>query len=319
MKAGIETKLAAEETPKRKVAHWAIGVGRAKASRELAGRGASLPQTIRHVLADHLVLAKLRHALGLDQVRWAASGAAAIPVDTLEFFAGIGIPVHEVWGMSETSGVSTTNPPGAIKAGTVGRPVDGVEVALLDDGELLCRGPVVMRGYRNDPDKTAETIDADGWVHTGDIATIDVDGYVKIVDRKKELIINEAGKNMSPTNIENALRSASPLIGPVVAVGDAKPYVTALIVLDPEVAASRTTADRSIIGEVTAAVRRANSTLSRVEQIKRFTILDGTWEPGGDELTPTMKLKRKSIAEKYRAQIDALYDAEPGPAVIDLR
>ena len=154
----------------------------------------------------------------------------------IEFFHAMGVPLAELWGMSETSGAGTVNPPGRIKIGTVGPAAPGIEVKLAEDGEVLIRGGVVMPGYRNDPEKTAETIDADGWLHTGDVGELDDDGYLTIVDRKKELIINSAGKNMSPANIEAALKSASPLIGQVCAVGDDRPYNVALIVLDPDAA-----------------------------------------------------------------------------------
>ncbi|MQA28164.1 MAG: AMP-binding protein, partial [Micromonosporaceae bacterium] len=332
IKAGIEAKLAAEsDDRKRKIALWAVGVGREAARRNLAGQSLGLGLTVKHRLADKLVLSKLRHALGMDRIRWAASGAAAIPVDTLEFFFGVGVPVYEVWGMSETTGAATANHPGGVKLGTVGKPYLGVECKLAEDGELLCRGPIVMRGYRKDPEKTADTIDADGWVHTGDIATIDDEGYVKIVDRKKELIINEAGKNMSPSNIENAMKAASPLIGQVVAIGDGRPYVTGLIVLDPDVGAvyaeklGLAAATLAVLAEhaairdaITEAVRAGNKLLSRVEQIKRFRILSDAWEPGGDELTPTLKLKRRPIATKYAPEIEQLYEKTPAPNVIDL-
>jgi long-subunit acyl-CoA synthetase (AMP-forming) len=238
----------------------------------------------------------------------------------LEFFAALGLPICEVWGMSETSLIATINPQDAIRIGTVGVPLPGVELSLADDGELLVRGPIVMRGYRNDPERTAETIDADGWLHTGDIAEIDADGYVRIVDRKKELIINSAGKNMSPANIENKLKASCPLIGSAIAIGDRRPYNTALIVLDPVAAASfaaahglaaataaELAAEPAIQAEVQAGVERANASLSRVEQIKRHTLLAEEWQPGGEELTPTMKLRRKPIAAKYAAAIDAMY------------
>ncbi|MGH3647141.1 MAG: AMP-dependent synthetase/ligase [Micromonosporaceae bacterium] len=330
IKAGIEAKLAAEPNErKRKIALWAIAAGREAATARLAGRSIGLG--LKHRLADRVVLSKLRHALGFDQIRWPASGAAAIPVDTLEFFHGVGVPVYEVWGMSETTGAATANCEGKVKLGTVGQPGLGVECKLADDGELLCRGPIVMRGYRKQPEKTAETVDADGWVHTGDIATVDDEGYVKIVDRKKELIINEAGKNMSPSNIENAMKAASPLVGQVVAIGDSRPYVTALIVLDPDVGAvyadklGVADASPAVLAEhpaiqktITEAVRAGNQQLSRVEQIKRFRILPNAWDPGGDELTPTLKLKRRPIADKYAPEIDQLYDATPGPAVVNL-
>ncbi len=227
--------------------------------------------------------------------------------------------------------MSTSNAPGKNRLGTVGQAVPGTEVKVAEDGELLTRGPNVMRGYRNDPEKTAEAIDADGWLHTGDIATIDADGYVKIVDRKKELIINEAGKNMSPANIENTIKAACSVLGPVVAIGDARPYVSALVVLDPEAAATLAArhglADASpaalaahpeIRALVTAGVKAGNQKLSRVEQIKRFRILPAVWEPGGDELTPTLKLRRKPIAEKYRHEIDELYTKTPAADTIDV-
>ncbi|MFO7191038.1 MAG: long-chain fatty acid--CoA ligase [Thermocrispum agreste] len=332
LKAGVEAKLAAEESPiKKKLAGWAVDVGIRAAKLRLNGESVPLPLRIQAQLADRLVLGKIRHALGFDQLRHGISGAAAIPIDTLYFFWGLGIPVYEVWGMSENCGGATSNVAGANRVGTVGRPMHGIEVKLAEDGELLLRGAVVMRGYRKQPDKTAEAIDADGWLHTGDIGTIDEDGYVRIVDRKKELIINEAGKNMSPTNIENAMKAASPLIGQVVAIGDNRPYITALVVLDPEavqakkddfglaeLTPSAAAENPKVRDAVTADIREGNKRLSRVEQIKRFVILPQFWEPGGDEITPTMKLKRKPIAEKYAADIEALYSTPAGPAVIDL-
>jgi long-chain acyl-CoA synthetase len=193
-------------------------------------------------------------------------------------------------------------------------------VKIAEDGELLCRGEMVMRGYRSDPTQTAEAIDSDGWLHTGDIAEIDSEGYVKIVDRKKELIINAAGKNMSPANIEAQIKGSTALIGQAIAIGDRRPYNVALIVLDPDgasvwaaehglqdVSPAALCQEPSVKAEVARGVEEANSHLSRVEQIKRFAILPCDWLPGGDELTPTMKLKRKPIAEKYFAEIDALY------------
>jgi long-subunit acyl-CoA synthetase (AMP-forming) len=222
--------------------------------------------------------------------------------------------------MSETCGASTCNPPDRIKIGTVGPPAPGVELKLAEDGELLVRGGVVMAGYRNQPDKTAEAVDADSWLHTGDIGEIDEDGYLKIVDRKKELIINSAGKNMSPANIEAALKTSSPLIGQACAIGDRRPYNTALVVLDADFApmwASREgiegagleqlATDDRVIAAVQEGIDSANSKLARVEQIKKFTIVRGDWAAGGDELTPTLKLKRRPIAEKYAAEIEAMY------------
>jgi long-subunit acyl-CoA synthetase (AMP-forming) len=222
--------------------------------------------------------------------------------------------------MSELSCVATMMPADGLKFGTVGKPLPGVEVRIGPDGEVLVRGGIVMGGYRNQPEKTAETIDADGWLYTGDIGELDDDGYLKIIDRKKELIINASGKNMSPANIEAQVKTGSPLIGQAIAVGDGRPYNVALIVLDPDAsvafaqrhglpdaAPEALAGESSVLQEVSAGVARANSHLSRVEQIKRFRILPCDWAPAGDELTPTMKLKRKPIAEKYSREIEALY------------
>jgi long-chain acyl-CoA synthetase len=322
VKAGIEAALAAEpDEKKRKIANWAIATGTKVAWLKSEGKGVPLPLKLQHALADRLVLGKLRERMGLDRVRVSATGASAIAPDALAFMLGIGIPVLEVWGMSETSAVVTINPPDGIRIGTVGQVVPGgTEISLADDGELLVRGPLVMKGYRNDPEKTAEAIDSDGWMHTGDIATIDEDGYVRIVDRKKELIINAAGKNMSPQNIEGAIKVACPLVMSAVAIGDDRPYVTALLTLDPDACAAYAAKagladgspavlaqDETVRALIQSGVDHANEKLARVEQIKKFSLLPTPWEPGGDELTPTMKLKRKPIAEKYASEIDALY------------
>jgi long-subunit acyl-CoA synthetase (AMP-forming) len=245
--------------------------------------------------------------VGLDQLRIAVVGAAPCPREVIGFWHALGIPLLETYGASETTGVATLNPPHAIKAGTAGPPLEGVEVRLSADGEVLVRGPVVMRGYRNMPDETAEAIDAEGWLHTGDIGVFEDDGYLRIVDRIKEIIINAAGKNMSPANIEATLKSGSPLIGYAVCIGDGRPYNTALIVLDPDAAAGRNPHDPETIALIQHAIDQANKKLARVEQIKRFRIVEGDWPAGGHELTPTMKLKRRPIAEKYTLEIDQLY------------
>ncbi|BDN83178.1 MULTISPECIES: AMP-dependent synthetase/ligase [Mycobacterium] len=331
IQAGIETKLAEAGGARKRLALWAIDTGIRAARQTLSGKSLSPALAISHKIADRLVLAKVREALGLDQLRWGVTGAAAMPVETLEFFWGLGIPVYEVWGESECVGGATSNRRDAIKLGSVGKPLRGVEVKVAGDGELLIRGPIVMRGYRHQPEKTAEAIDADGWLYTGDIGTIDAQGFVTIVDRKKELLVNESGKNLSPSNIERAIQADCPLIDQVVAFGDARPYVTALVVLDRDTAAAQAAAlgmadpsaaafaqSRQAREMFTAAVREGNSKLSRVEQIKRFIIIGTAWDPGGDELTPTMKLKRKPIAQKYSTEIDKLYAATPGPEIVDL-
>jgi long-chain acyl-CoA synthetase len=259
-------------------------------------------------LLDRVVLARVRQAMGFGRLRWAMSGAAAIAPETLRFFLDLGVKVCEVWGMSETCGAGTANPPQDIRVGSVGKALPGVELKLADDGELLIRGAIVTRGYRNDPEQTAATLQ-DGWLHTGDVCTIDADGYVTVVDRKKELIINAAGKNMSPTNIENAVKVACPLVAAVIVVGDLRPYNVALVSLDGDAVAAFTQrhGEAALAPAIEEALRQANSRLSRVEQIKRYTVLDGVWEPGGDELTPTLKLRRKAIIAKYANEIEALY------------
>ena len=252
--------------------------------------------------------------LGLDGADLLVSGAAPIRADVLEFFAAVGIEICEGYGMSESTAIATLNRPGEICPGTVGMPMPGIEVALAADGEVLVRGPVVMAGYRGEPRATAEALDSDGWLHTGDIGSFDAGGRLRIVDRKKELIINAAGKNMSPANIEARLKAASPLSGHAVAIGDRRSYNTALIVLDPDALAFRglDPDDPRVREEIEAAVQRANGELSRVEQIKRYTIVDGPWEPGGELLTPTLKLKRRPIGLRYAAEIEAMYSSRDG-------
>src|SRR5207248_6532826 len=270
--------------------------------------------------ADAEIFAGLRQMLGLDQVEAINVGAAPTPVEVLEFFHAIGLPLAELWGMSETCGAGTVNPSSKIKIGTVGPPAPGVEIKLDTDGEVLVRSEVVMLGYRNLPDKTAEAFTEDGWLRTGDIGSFDEDGYLTIVDRKKEIIINAAGKNMSPANIEATLKTASPLIGQACCIGDARPYNTALIVLDPDFAPvwaaqqgieqtslESLAHDERVEAAVQQGVDEANAKLAKVEQIKKFTIMDGDWLPGGEELTPTMKLRRKPIAARYADVIEGLY------------
>jgi long-subunit acyl-CoA synthetase (AMP-forming) len=320
LKAGLETMLAGLSEEQRRPTERALAAAIEKV--RLEQRGEPVPQELAAEVAaaDEQIFSGLRTMLGFDEVKAVNVGAAPTPIEVLELFHAIGIPLSELWGMSETCGAGCVNPPERIKLGTVGPPAPGVEIAIAEDGEVLVRGEVVMLGYRNAPEKTAEAIDAEGWLHTGDIGQIDEDGYLKIVDRKKELIINAAGKNMSPANIEAAIKSASPLIGQACAIGDARPYNTALIVLDSDFAplwASKHGLEgatlEALAGEpavreaVQQAIDAANSTLARVEQIKKFTIVPGDWLAGGDELTPTMKLKRKPIAQKYAAEIEAMY------------
>jgi long-subunit acyl-CoA synthetase (AMP-forming) len=320
MKAGIEASLAKLPDEQRQGAEQALAAATQKVRLEQAGEEVPEALAAGVAQAEEALFSKLRAQIGLDEAVAANSGAAPCPVEVLEFFHAIGIPVGELWGMSETCGVITCNPPDNVKIGSVGPPVPGAELKLADDGEIVVRGPMVMPGYRKLPEKNAETFEDEGWLLTGDIGELDADGYLKIVDRKKELIINAAGKNMSPANIESHVKSASPLIGQAAAIGDRRPYNVALIVLDPDYApvwAKQNGLEGSSIEElaseakteeaIQAAVDAANEKMARVEQIKKFKILPTEWEPGGDELTPTMKLKRKPIDEKYGEEIEALY------------
>jgi long-subunit acyl-CoA synthetase (AMP-forming) len=311
LKAAIEIGIAAEaDEAKREATVAAIELGRRRA-RALMDGGAPAELEAEWQRADEQVLARIRAMLGLDQVESFVVGAAPTPPEVLEFFLALGIEIRETWGMSETTAITTLNPPGAVRVGTVGPPIPDTEVKLAEDGEVMVRGPQVMLGYRNMPEKTAEAFTEDGWLLTGDIGEFDERGYLRIVDRKKELIINAAGKNMSPANIEAKLKAASTLIAQAVAIGDNRPYNVALIALDPESLAARgaSAEDPEVAEEIAAAVEAANSRLSRVEQIKRYKLLSGEWLPGGDELTPTMKLKRRPIERKYEDAIEALYAA----------
>jgi long-chain acyl-CoA synthetase len=320
LKAGLETMIAGQPPEQRERMQAALDAAVSKV--RLEQRGEQVPAELLEQVAraDAEIFAGLRATLGLDQVEAINVGAAPTPVEVLEFFHAIGLPLAELWGMSETCGAGSVNPPGKVKIGTVGPPAPGVQIKLESDGEVLVKSDVVMLGYRNRPDATEEAFAGDGWLRTGDIGAFDEDGYLRIIDRKKELIINAAGKNMSPANIEATLKSGSPLIGQACCIGDRRPYNTALLVLDADFAPAW--AAQQGIGESTleslanddrvrAAVQEgvdsANAKLARPEQVKKFTIVESDWLPGGEELTPTMKLKRKPIAEKYAREIDAMY------------
>jgi long-chain acyl-CoA synthetase len=312
LKAAMEAAFAAEQDDaKRQATEWALGVGLKKVKLIQAGDDVPAELDEEYAKADELVLSKIRERLGFDQVEVANVGAAPTPREVIEFFHAIGVPLAELWGMSETAGYGACNPPEKIRIGTVGPIAPEAEIKLAEDGEVLIRGPFVMPGYRNQPEKTREALDEDGWLHTGDVGEFDEDGYLKIVDRKKELIINAAGKNMSPANIEAKVKASSPLIGQAIAIGDGRSYNVALITLDPDVAPYfiEQNGRDAVEAEIQRGVDAANEQLARVEGIKKFKVLDDEWLPGGDELTPTMKLKRKPIFEKYAAQIDELYSS----------
>ncbi len=320
MKAGLRAKVDAEpDTRKRALATKALAVAQETARREVAGETVSLPLRLQHQLFDKLVYGKIRQQMALDDCEIALSGAAPLPLHVQEFFAGIGLPIDEVYGMTETTAVTNANVPGQRKIGTVGRAIPGCEVELADDGEVMVRGGNVAAGYYQRPEATAETFGADGWLRTGDLGAVDADGYLRIVGRKKEMIITAGGKNVAPAHIESLLKQ-HPLIDQACVVGDNQRYIAALIVLDPETApgwaetngltygdVASFAAQPRVIEEVQRAVDAANEHLSRAEQVKTFTILPAEWTADSDELTPTLKLKRGVIHDKHSAAIAELY------------
>jgi len=315
--AGVAAALAADRDKQEK---FDEGVATAKTIDEVRRRGQELTKEQQQTweFLDDVAFRQVRELIGLDQVEYALSGAAPIEVGLLEWFRAIGVPLAEIYGMSENTGPMTWEPT-TPRIGTVGRAMPGVEVKLLEDGEVVCKGGNVFTGYLNEPEKTAEALDADGWLHTGDIGEFDADGYLKIVDRKKELIITAGGKNISPANLEGALK-AFPLIGQVAAIGDKRPFMSALIVLDPEVAPAwakshgiafssiaELAENPEVQSEIEANVREANQKFNNVEQIKKWKVLPDEWLPDSEELTPTSKLKRRGVNARYAAEIEALY------------
>jgi long-chain acyl-CoA synthetase len=273
---------------------------------------------------DDVAFKNLRALIGLDEAIFAVTGAAPMSRDLQNWFRAIGVPLSEVYGMSETTGLITWSPLHA-KTGTVGAAAPGVEVKLAADGEVLCRGAGVFSGYFKEPEKTAEALDSEGWLHTGDIGQLDDDGYLRIVDRKKELIITAGGKNISPSNLE-ALLKGMPLVGQACAIGDDKPFISALIALDAEKlkpwAVRRGLGDLSIaqaakypdvIAEIDSALPQAMASCNNAERVKRLTIVGSEWQPDSDELTPTSKLKRRVIHKKYASEIDAMYGTTLAP------
>ncbi len=320
LKSMIENAVGTGDLPTREQADWAFAVGMQRVRHLLDRQPIPGELAAEYERADRMVLAPLRRAFGIDNLSYATSGGAPISPAVLEFFLALGMRICEVYGMTEGAASGLGNHPDRIRCGTVGQPRPGIEIKLADDGELLMRSPGVMRGYRNEPEKTAEAVDAEGWLHTGDIATIDADGYVTIVDRKKDMIINSSGKNLAPANIENAIKLECPLLGSVVAIGDGRPHVVALLTLDPEQAAlfavEHDLPDRSpqaladdpaVRAAVADGVARGNARLSRVEQVRAYSLLPKFWEVNSDELTATTKVRRSLVHEKYAAEINALY------------
>jgi long-chain acyl-CoA synthetase len=274
-------------------------------------------------LADKLVFAKIRERLG-GRFQMAVSGGAPLGRDVAEFFWGAGVPIYEGYGLTETSPVLTVNGHGAVKMGTVGKAVNGVDLRIAEDGEILAKGPNIMLGYFNNPAATAEVIDGQGWFHTGDIGQLDGEGFLTITDRKKELIVNAYGKNIAPAPIENLLKS-DPLISQAVVIGDKRPFCVALLV--PEFEGLRAWAKREglaagddaallrepkVRAHFAKAVEHANAELARYEQIRAFEILPAEFTLESGELTPTQKVKRRVVFKKYAEAIEGLYRAHEG-------
>ncbi len=320
IQAGIQALLTMEQDEaKRAAVAAAMDVGREYVQSCQYGSTTSDELAARFAAADTAVLTPIKGLLGLDQAVNVVSAAAPLPPDVGAFFAGLGMKILDVYGMTETTGAFTTNTPAAFRMGTVGRAVPGIEVMIADDGEICARGPLNSPGYLNLPDQTKALLDEDGWLHTGDIGTIDADGFVSVIDRKKELIITSGGENISPAAVENAL-VANPLVGQALAFGDRRRFVVALLTLDGEVAPAwakargieamslAQLAEHPIVLEaVGKAVDEANEQLARVQQVKRWQLLPVEWTAESEELTPTFKLKRRIIHAKYADVIDGLY------------
>ncbi len=300
--------------------HWAIGLGTTIADQFLNGQPIPLHQRLSYRLAQWLVLANVRKSLGIDKARFLLSGAAPISPKILRWFFALGVPMFEVWGMTETCGGSSANYPGFIKLGSIGVPSPHNEMKLdPETGEILIRGPNIFSGYLNLPDKTQEVFDAEGWMHTGDVGTRDANGFFTITDRMKDIIITAGGKNITPSELENELK-ASPYITDAVIVGDRLPYLTAIIMVDhdnvEQYAQSRDigftnyeslTQAPEIKSLIQSEVDLVNQKFARVEQIKKFFLLSKKLSPEDEEVTPTMKLKRKLVIEKYDSLIKAMY------------
>jgi long-subunit acyl-CoA synthetase (AMP-forming) len=320
VRAGIQALLTAEQDEgRREAVARAMDAGRRYIESRQFGHATPAGLDEEFAQADRAVLGPIRSLLGLGEAAVVSSAAAPLPPDVGAFFAGLGMAILDVYGMTETTGAFTANTPGAFKLGTVGRVLPGMEARIAEDGEICVRGPLTTPGYLNLPEQTEALIDADGWLHTGDIGGIDEDGFVSVVDRKKELIITAGGENISPAAIESLL-VAHPLIGQALAFGDMRPYVVALLTLDGEVAPAWAKArgveagslaalatHPAVLAEVGEAVSAANERLAGAQQVKRWRLLPVEWTADTEELTPTLKLKRRIVHAKYANDIDGLY------------
>ena len=321
MQARILAALDEADERRRKLALKAIETSKSVVRLQQDRKPVPFLLKLQAGLFDRLVHHKIRSQLGMDQVKYAISGAAPISAELQIFFKALGIEILEAYGMTESTAVIASTRPGTAKFGTVGIAVPGTELKLAEeDGEILSRGPHVTPGYLNRPDATAEAIDADGWLHTGDLGAFDAEGNLRIIGRKKELIVTAGGKNLSPNNIEETIKPQSDIIAQVCAVGDDRPFIAALIVLDAEVlpgwceahgikfeSMAQAAENEQVVAEVRRAVEAGNQKLARVEQVKEWRILPSEWTPESEEMTPTMKLKRAVVHTKYSDVIDGMY------------
>jgi long-subunit acyl-CoA synthetase (AMP-forming) len=320
--AGLHQAVAASPEQDRLQAALAARLARVRDQQAEWAGASAVPETDVTRADDRSSLELLRPLAaltGLEQAHFLAVAGAPSSPEMLAELTAFGLPINEFYGSSETI-IVTCSPPDRIRLGTVGTPLAGARLRLGEDGEILIAGPTITPGYYRDPDRTAEALEPDGWFHTGDIGALDDDGYLRIVDRKKALIINSFGKNMSPANIEQAIKGGQPLISQVLVAGDRRPYNVALIVLDRDgvagfarendlgdTAFEKLTGHPEVLGAVAAAVAAGNQRLSRPEQIRRYLVLDHDWPLGGEQLTPTAKVKRGEVAAQYQAAIDGLY------------
>jgi long-chain acyl-CoA synthetase len=322
LQSGILAALEAEDERRKKLVLAAIANGKEVVRARQQGRKAPLGARIKHVLAEKVIFTKLRHKLGLDQCQIPISGAAPLAPELMFFFAALGLEIIEAYGMTETTAVISASRPGRVRFEAVGEPLPAVEVKIAEDGEILARGPNLTPGYLNRPDATAELIDDEGWLHTGDLGKLE-GTYLSVVGRKKELIITAGGKNLSPNNIEETIKSQSEIIAQVCAVGDNRPFISALVILDGDLLPLwcynhgiewndfATAAEHpDVLAEVERAMKAGNEHLARVEQVKQWTVLTSDWTPESDEMTPTMKLKRAVIHDKYSDVIDGMYGGD---------
>lgn len=323
--AAVKAVLAGLPDEQQRAIEGAGALARARAGHR--ERGEEVPAALEAAYAEakERVLDPLLRMAGLDRLVWTASATAPMPIDVVRFWAGWGITIMDAWGLTETSGVCTVNRRDAFRLGSVGRPIEGLELRIAEDGEILTRGATVFDGYLR-PDGTVESAhDAEGWFPTGDVGRLDEDGFLWLTDRKKELIITSTGKNVSPALVENTVKE-HPLIGQALVHGDGRSYLVALLVLDPELAPAWAAArgigtgslaelaeHPAVLEETARAVAAANARLNRTEQIKRYRLLAEEWGPQTGELTPSLKLRRRVVREKYGPLIEELYEAPPEP------